>query len=206
MGNPTTTDYLYDDEPTAGPESKGQRVRSESLMRVEHRNRILKLRRDGLTVDQISETLANDEENPYEITPAGVKSAISRYIGALTRDDTDAVEELRHIDGERLERMFSRLELAFLTTPANDVKTRSQIIGMQLKVLERNAKLHGLDAPTKIEGNLNVNVHALTDANHVRKVEDGFARRHGTVIDLPTQKAIDVAPEDVTELADGDTG
>lgn len=202
-----TTDYLVaDDEPTAGPESHGQVVRSESLARIENRNRILKLRRDGLTIDQISEQLAKgaDGKEPYEISAQGVAAAISHYVRALTRDSTESAEELRHIDGERLERMFSRLELAYLTADAKDVKTRTQIIAMQLKVLERNAKLHGLDAPTKVEGNLNVNVNGLTDANHVRKVEDAFARRHGAVIDLPGPKAIDVPDDAVTDITDGD--
>lgn len=183
MGNEAETDYLAEDG--SQKESLGQLVRANKLWRVEKRSRIMRLRRQGFTADQISATLAKGEDEPgaapIEITPDGVVQAINRYVTALTETAKETAEAIRVIDNERLEQMYRRLEL---DAHDSDPKVRIAARRAQLKVLERHARMNGLDAPTRIEGQ--VDHHFVADPKHVAAVDASFAKRHGgEVIELP---------------------
>lgn len=189
------TDYLVEDEEVNGPaETFGQVVRATDLQRIERRNRILALRRDGFTYDAISLTLAQggDGKEPFEITPSGVGAAIRSYVADLAGEDRESATELRAIDNERLERMFKRLELDARST---DPKTREKAIAQQLRILERHAKLNGLDAPTVHRHEGTVAVETLANPDHVAKVDAEFKERFGKAdFELP--------PGDVEDLPD----
>lgn len=206
MPEPTRTDYMLEldgeDAEKADPESFGQLVRQNNLDRVERRVRILKLRRDGLTSDQISLALArgDDGKPPFTITPKGVGSAITSYVRELNEEARETAEELRVIDNERLERMFSRLEIQYHSTKDANVKAR--IVAQQLKVLERHAKLNGLDAPTRHEHSGSVNVSSVADREHVAKVDKEFRDRFGKAdFELPAGDVTELADEDAVEAA-----
>lgn len=184
MGTPATqTDYMAEDGDRR--ESFGQMVRSNDLLRVERRNRILKLRRQGFTYDQMSEALAEgaDGGEPFEITASGCQSAVTRYVDELRREDAESVEVVKHIENERLERMFKRLEL---DASKDDPAVRSRAIRSQLKVMERRAKLLGLDEPAQLDVSGTVNHQLVADPDHVRQVDSSFSERHGgAVLELP---------------------
>jgi hypothetical protein len=206
MGDPARTDYMLELEgeeaEKAEPESFGQLVRQRNLDRVERHVRILKLRRDGLTYDQISQALArgDDGKPPFEITPSGIKSVVGGYVRELTETAREATEELRLIDNERLERMFSRLEIEYHKT--KDSKIRGQLIAQQLKVMERHAKLNGLDAPQLHEHSGSVNVNAIADRAHVEKVDREFRDRFGKAdFELPAGDVADLPDEDASVAA-----
>lgn len=185
MASGTGTDFLMDAEEEAnGPEHRAALIRSSSLATVEKRHRVLNLRRNGFTYDAISKALANGEDGkePLELSPGYVGRLIADYVAELAESDAETAEVLRTIDNERLERMFQRLEL---DARRDDPKVRERAISAQLKILDRHAKLNGLDAPTQIEGRLSVNVHAVGHAEHVKQVESEFAKRTGATIDLP---------------------
>jgi DNA-binding transcriptional MerR regulator len=177
------TDYIT--ETGQEVESLGQLVKANNLLRIEKRNRILTLRRQGFTPDQISEHLAkgDDDKPPFDITPSGVSSAINRYVRDLTEEDRETVDALRLIDNERLEAMFRRLELDARSTDS-DVKVKA--VRAQLRILERHAKLNGLDAPVQHQIKGNVDHHLIADRRAVAQVDESFRRRHGgKVIELP---------------------
>lgn len=185
------TDYL---EPTGDPETFGAVVRADSLQRKERRHRILELRRKGFTHSAISELLAKGEDGkpPFEITPSGVGSAISAYLKELAEADGETVDELRVLENERLDNMFRRLELDAVS---KNPRTKVAAIRAQLKVMERKAKLNGLDAPTKVEGKINVNHTAIADPKLVQAAEQEWREKYGDAIELPAG--------DVEELPDG---
>lgn len=184
-----TTDYL-DELDAEVVETTGGLVRSESLERVERRNRILKLRRQGFTHDAISEVLAKGEDGgePFEIDAKGVSKAIARYVAELNDESEEDAEVLRRIDTERLETMFRRLEL---DARSDDEATRRKAILAQLKILERLSKLHGLDAPTKVDVRGGIEHRLVADSARVREVDDSYARRHGTTIALPRARQVE---------------
>jgi DNA-binding transcriptional MerR regulator len=179
------TDFILEAENGNSVETFGQMVRANDLQRVERRNRILRLRRQGFTYDDISQALASgaDDGEAFEVSPQSCQRAVVQYIAELSEEDVESVQVLRHIDNERLERLFKSLEL---DRRDPDGRVRVSAARAQLKVLERHSKLNGLDAPEvkRIEGD--VNHHVVADPDHVQRVDEGFRRRHGgDVLELP---------------------
>ena len=184
------TDYLVEPIDAEEYESLGQRVRSEQLARVERRHRIVSLRIKGFTADQISMALerGDDGKEPIQVAPSKVHAAINRYVEELTQLDRETADALRVIDNHRLEQMYRRLEL---DASSNNPKTKGLAIRAQLQVLERHAKLNGLDAAQRhrIEG---VVEHQLVAAQeHVAKVEAEFRERGDPVLELPAAEVED---------------
>jgi DNA-binding transcriptional MerR regulator len=203
VGNDTkkaATDYIAlaeaakasgdpDTEPTSDQETLGAIVRADKFRTSERRNRVLRLRRDGFTYEQIAEaiTKGQDGKDPDELTPVGASSIVQNYVTRLAEQDADTITVLRQIDNERLERMFRRLEAALLE--AETVKEKDMIVARQLRVLERKAKLNGLDAPQRHEIAGRVNVEMLANPDHVAKVDQEFAKRFDH--DLPAADVVE---------------
>ena len=101
----------------------------------EKENQVLKYRKNGLTFDAIAEKLGYANESSAR---AAFKRAIER-----TRDDALAAE------GRELHRL--RLETALTAIWDRVLKGDLKAIAMMLRILERDAKLHGLDMPVKTE-------------------------------------------------------
>ena len=182
MSNNAKTDYL---EELAGPDDGAATPhdRVHNLADVEKRHRILKLRRDGFTYDQIALALSrgDDGKPPIEISPNSISYHVRTYVADLHNEDAETVAEFRQIAHERLERTYRRLETDILQAP-NTIegrKIKERLIGQQLKVIERQAKLHGLDAPTRHEHSGSVNIFALANPEHVEKVDAEFRQRFG---------------------------
>lgn len=185
MGEPskhgTESDYLValDAEAQGVPvESRTAQIRRMSLVRAERRNRVLNLRRAGFTYDAISTALAKGEDGgeAFEISAQAAGQMVARYMAELAEVDAESAEELRRLDNERLETMFRRLEM---DARSSEPKVRERAIRLQVGILERRAKLNGLDAAKVVEGKLDVNVHAIGHTDHVRVVDAEFARRSG---------------------------
>jgi DNA-binding transcriptional MerR regulator len=199
MTNKGETDALYEAERLELPtthdgrpvESFDRLVRSRDLERVEVRNRILKLRRQGFSSRDISMILlrGQDQGPSVEISERQVRTRLSTYVAELRAEDTENADVLREIDTERLQLMFRRLEA---DASSEDPMVKRQAILAQLRVLERFARLHGLDQ-TKLTVEGDVNHNLIADPKHVAAVDEAFRKRHGgKVIELP---ASDVAEE-----------
>ena len=102
---------------------------------VEKENQVLKYRKGGLTFDAIAVKLGYSNESSAR---AAFKRAIER-----TRDDALAAE------GRELHK--ARLETALMAIWDRVLKGDLRAIAMMLRILERDAKLYGLDMPTKSE-------------------------------------------------------
>ena len=96
---------------------------------------VLKYRKGGLTFDAIAEKLGYANESSAR---AAFKRAVER-----TRDDALAAE------GRELHRL--RLETALTAIWDRVLKGDLKAIAMMLRILERDAKLYGLDMPVKTE-------------------------------------------------------
>jgi hypothetical protein len=102
---------------------------------LEKENQVLKYRKGGLTFDAIAVKLGYANESSAR---AAFKRAIER-----TRDDALAAE------GRELHR--ARLETALTAIWDRVLKGDLKAIAMMLRILERDAKLYGLDMPIKTE-------------------------------------------------------
>jgi len=96
---------------------------------------VLKYRKGGLTFDQIAQKLGYAHES-------GARMAFKRAI-ERTRDDA-LNAEMRELHRQRLE---VALQAIWPDVTAGDLEA----IKVMLKILERDAKLYGLDSPVKTE-------------------------------------------------------
>jgi len=101
----------------------------------ERERQVLKYRKGGLTFDAIAEKLGYSNESSAR---AAFKRAVER-----TRDEGLAAE------GRELHRL--RLETALTAIWDRVLQGELQAIAMMLRILERDAKLYGLDMPVKSE-------------------------------------------------------
>lgn len=115
--------------PKAG-RPKGQPPKQEV---IEREQEILKLRRGGLTFDLIGQRVG--------LTTAGAHDAYQR---ALTRILAEDVEAIRRLETERL-------DLAQSAIWGKVLQGDNPSIANLLRIMERRAKLLGLDQPTRIQ-------------------------------------------------------
>jgi len=128
------------------PEGQALARHSQTLIGIERLNRIVGLRRRGLTYAQISEVLAKgtDGGEPIGLTESGVAGLVRRYLRRIETEATESVEELRVLENERLDEL-----IAVHAQRARDGDTKSA--GVVLRAMERRAKLNGLDAAHRVE-------------------------------------------------------
>jgi hypothetical protein len=106
-----------------------------SVEMLEKERQVLKFRQGGLTFDQIAQRLGYSH-------PSGAHTAFRRAMERIA-DESQASE------GRALHRV--RLETALSAIWDKVLKGDLQAINTMLKILERDAKLYGLDAPVKSE-------------------------------------------------------
>lgn len=96
--------------------------------------RALELRMEGMKFDDIANELGyNSKQAAFD--------AVSRELKAITREPA---EEVLRLDLERLDRMWG---IHYLNAQAGD----AQALASCMRIMERRARLLGLDAPAKNE-------------------------------------------------------
>ena len=103
------------------------------LQAVERQRRALELRKAGASFEEIASTLGY----------AGKSGAYRAVISALKRTLQEPADEVRKLEAARLDRAQ---RAAWERMLAGDLEA----LGKVLKVMERRAKLLGLDAPAKL--------------------------------------------------------
>lgn len=131
------------------------RVNKHSPKNLKARERAiaaLELRRTGMTFEDIAAQLGYSSRS-------GAYNAVNRY---LQRIEYEGVDELRKIEGERLDRAMLAIWPQVLN---GDLGATNALVRIQ----ERRAKLFGLDAPQKI----------------APTTPDGNAQYEGVVVYIP---------------------
>jgi len=105
----------------------GKRARA-----VLHERRALALRTTGLCYARIAEAMGLSE--------SGARMCVVRAIGRLEAEVSEAASEVKRLELERLDRMQTALW-------AKAAKGDTKAIDSSLRVMERRARLVGLDAP-----------------------------------------------------------
>lgn len=131
------SDYLLEQ---STPETLGQEVRSDIILRREKRSLVLRLRRMGLTYEQISDAVRRDAETEFEVTAQGARQIVHRYLEELATQDRESLDQLRELENLRLDHMQKSLAEKIEKASVPAIKTA-------LQIMERRAKLNGLDAP-----------------------------------------------------------
>ena len=116
-----------------GPESKASARR---LAAREREIKALELRKAGATYVQIAEALG--------ISRAGAHKVVLRALARLEKEAGEEAEHLRRLEIERLDAML-------LAIWPHVKKGSLGAIDRAIRIMERRAKLLGLDAPTKAD-------------------------------------------------------
>lgn len=147
---------MQEDEQNITPEEKAKELEAKEL-------KVLDLRRAGFTFQRIA------EEVGYA-TPSGAQRALERI---MSRNIPMAPEEFRWQELDRLDRMQVALW-------PRAMKGDDRAIGTIIRLMERRAKLVGIDAPTKIQaevvnydGNRDIDGDIERIVNLIRGVDSG---------------------------------
>lgn len=147
---------MQEDEQNITPEEKAKELEAKEL-------KVLDLRRAGFTFQRIA------EEVGYA-TPSGAQRALERI---MARNIPMAPEEFRWQELDRLDRMQVALW-------PRAMKGDDRAIGTIVRLMERRAKLVGIDAPTKIQaevvnydGNRDIDGDIERIVNLIRGVDSG---------------------------------
>ena len=112
---------------------------SRRIVALEREQRALELRKAGATYQQIADAMG--------LSTMGAYNAVKRAIGKLNNKITEDAKAVRRLELERL----NQAQLAIWPrVQKGDIKA----INALLRIMERRAKLLGLDAPA--EANVNV--------------------------------------------------
>jgi hypothetical protein len=165
------------------------------LQEAEQRNAILRFKRSGLTNAEISIALARLDP-PVHVTPDAVRQVVRRYLERIVKTESETTEELRALENERLDQM---LQVWGPKARAGDRHAAAVV----LRIAERRAKMNGLDAPTRVDHNVNGSIlHELgTDAEEVARQREAFETAFGQPgLPDPAASIIDLSDDDVTEV------
>ena len=106
---------------------------------IDKEKRVLELKRSGATWDAIAEVVGY----------ANASGAFKAYQRAMVRTLQQPAEELRDAEIDRLDRLQRAFWFQAIGDRDNEPNLRAA--DFILKVIDRRAKLLGLDAPTKIQ-------------------------------------------------------
>lgn len=114
------------------------RVKPETL---EKERKVLEYRRGGLTFDLIADRLGY----------ASASGAHKAYLSACNRIVYEDVIEVRKSEMDRLDIAQAAIWGDLTDTQNTDANTRARLVLALIKIMERRARLLGLDMPTKAQ-------------------------------------------------------
>jgi len=114
------------------------KVKPETL---EKERKVLEFRRGGLTFDLIAERLGY----------ASASGAHKAYLSACNRIVYEDVVEVRKSEMDRLDIAQAAIWGDLTDTQNVDANTRARLVLALIKIMERRARLLGLDMPTKAQ-------------------------------------------------------
>jgi hypothetical protein len=133
------------------------RVKPETL---EKERKVLEYRRGGLTFDLIAERLGY----------ASASGAHKAYLSACNRIVYEDVVEVRKSEMDRLDIAQAAIWGDLTDTQNVDANTRARLVMALMKIMERRARLLGLDMPTKAQVEVSIYDRDTIDAEVQRLV------------------------------------
>lgn len=125
---------------------------------IEREKKVLELRRGGLTFDLIAERLGY----------ANASGAHKAYQSACRRIVVDDVEAIRNAEIDRLD--IAQAAIWGDVINGTDAQVRARAILALIKIMERRARLLGLDVPIKSQVEVNIHDRDSIDAEVAKLV------------------------------------
>lgn len=117
------------------------------LQRAEHRTRILTLIRNGASPEQVVELLAEGSP-PVEVTEGEIKRFVKGYLNKIHTEDALTIEEMRVLENERLDRLWSQLAAQVRNA---DGSANLKVVDRMTRLSERRSKMNGFEAAQRHE-------------------------------------------------------
>ena len=146
---------------------------------IEREKKVLELRRGGLTFDLIAERVGY----------ANASGAHKAYLSACRRIVVEDVEAIRNAEIDRLD--IAQAAIWGDLVNGADAQDRARAVLALMKIMERRARLLGLDMPTKSQ--VEVNIH---DRNSI----DAEVARLVSLLDSKPQSSLDTP---ISEIGTG---
>jgi hypothetical protein len=164
---------------------------SAQLEKVEHRNRILRLVRDGATAEQVAELLATGSP-PIEVTPGEVSRLVKRYLDRIHTEDALTIEQMRTMENQRLDALWRQL-MGEVRDAEGKVNLR--IVDRLTRLSERRAKMNGFEAAQRHEHFIgNALAQLGLEAEHVERARQAWLDTGGS----PDDEVIDGSAVEIT--------
>lgn len=111
---------------------------------IERRTRAMELKSAGWTYQQISDELGyGNRGNAYK--------DIQKGLDVRRNDEGEMADRLRTVQDMRLEEMYKAVYPQAVGQTTRDGQPNLRAVDTLLKIMERQSRLHGLDAPIKQE-------------------------------------------------------
>jgi len=160
------------------PDSVAAIARQQTASTAAVRHSIIQLAVKGLDAYSIALRLANRPEEsggPVLKTEGEIERIIDDFLERTAKDDAETVKKLRAIENKRLDFLMERLEDALEDGKPSAVKAA-------LAIVDRRAKLNGLDAPRRVEHSGNIG-HTILDRDAIKAEEEAFRTQHEPFIE-----------------------
>lgn len=158
--------------------SAAELARQETAASAAVRHTVVQLAVKGLDPYSIALRLANRPEEaggPVLKTEREIERIIDDFLERTAKDDAETVKKLRAIENKRLDFLMERLEEALDDGKPSAVKAA-------LAIVDRRAKLNGLDAPRRVEHSGNVG-HTILNREAIAAEEEAFRTQHEPFIE-----------------------
>jgi DNA-binding CsgD family transcriptional regulator len=165
----------------ANPKGGRPRGRQPDPKVIEREQEVLKLRRGGLTWDLIGERLG------IHLTTA--RAAYERALTRVVKEDVDAIRALE----------TERLDLAQSAIWGKVLQGDNPSITNLLRIMERRARLLGLDQPTRIQAEV-----ITYDANSIQAELARIYHAHAEPADSGAQVQVGSATSEVESVTTGE--
>lgn len=107
---------------------------------------VVNLKAAGLTFDEIADRVGYKSRS-------GAKEA---YDAALRWWGTESVDQLRTVEGERLEQLWRRTFAKIVANPEMESSELASLVNTAVRVSQRKAALFGMDSPERVEVEIGV--------------------------------------------------
>lgn len=118
---------------------------SNELNKLEVDQMLLDMRRSRMTYEQIAALASQKLKRAKPYTPQAIHKRIKNLLQRRREEVQDTIDEVKQLELDALDRMQNKAYNRALRGQG-DLKAVAQV----LKIMERRAKLMGLDAPAKI--------------------------------------------------------
>lgn len=119
---------------------KGQKTALTPAIAEKYRE-VVRLRAAGLTFDEVAQRVGY----------ASRSSAKEAYDRAIKSWGDEAVDDLRKLEGERVEQLWRRVYGRLIAADIDDIDGFTKLLNASIRVCKRRAELLGLDAPQQVE-------------------------------------------------------